>query len=531
MTVGVEIDAGDLQPAIDARLAAWSDEAFASRLWDRDPTLWFDPPREEISNRLGWLNPGGRDGLGPIEAFAAQARTDGLTDVVLLGMGGSSLAPEVFASVFSDGGGPTLTVLDSTHPDSVKRVADAVDPSTTLFIVASKSGTTLETLSFFRYLWSRVSAVVDDPGSRFVAITDPESSLAELGEERGFRAVFLAPADVGGRFSALIEFGLVPAALIGVDVGRLLAATDAAAFACGPDVPVDQNPALRLGAALGEFALAGRDKVVFEPQPQFAAFPAWIEQLIAESLGKDGYGILPVADGSSAPAADRLPFTIGIGEAASHQQPSITMNLETVYDLGAAMYILEMATAAAGAVLGVHPFDQPDVQLAKSLAHTAMTEGLDGFDVQEWTLDSADTADRLKTLLSSAGPGGYVALQAYLEPTRVTIQRMNAIADMVAEGTGAVVTIGYGPRFLHSTGQFHKGGPTGGVFLQIVDQPNDDLDVPEADYTFGELITAQSFGDQAALRDRGRPVGMVNLGESGAAGLPRLKDAISTAIG
>jgi transaldolase/glucose-6-phosphate isomerase len=190
-----------------------------------------------------------------------------------------------------------------------------------------------------------------------------------------------------------------------------------------------------------------------------------------------------------------------------------------------------MATAAAGAVLGVHPFNQPDVQLAKSLAHKAMTEGLSRSDVQEWSLDSPDLADRLKELLSSAGPGGYVALQAYLEPTRVTIQRMNAIADMVADGTGAVVTVGYGPRFLHSTGQFHKGGPSGGVFLQIVDRPAADLDVPEADYTFGELITAQSLGDQAALRDRGRPVGMVNLGESGAAGLPRLKDAISTAMG
>jgi transaldolase/glucose-6-phosphate isomerase len=530
MTVEIEIKAGDLQPVIDARLAAWSDQAFGARMWDRDPTLWFDPPREEISNRLGWLNPGGRDGLGPIEAFAAKANAEGLTDIVLLGMGGSSLAPEVFASVFSDTGGPTLTVLDSTHPDSVKRVAEAVDPSTTLFVVASKSGTTLETLSFFRYLWSRVSDAVEDPGSRFIAITDPESSLSQLGEERSFRAVFLAPPDVGGRFSALIEFGLVPAALIGVDVGRLLAATDAAAFACGPDVPVDQNPALRLGAALGEFARAGRDKVVFEPQPRLAAFPAWIEQLIAESLGKGGTGILPVADGSSAPAADRLPFAIGIGDTPSPPQPSITMSLEDVYDLGAAMYLLEMATAAAGAVLGVHPFDQPDVQLAKSLANEAITEGLDGLAVQEWSLDSPDITEQLKALLSSAEPGGYVALQAYLEPTRVTVQRMNAIADVVADGTGAVVTIGYGPRFLHSTGQFHKGGFTGGVFVQIVDRPAGDLDVPEADYTFGELITAQSAGDQAALKDRGRPVGMVDLGDDGAAGLPRLKDAISAAL-
>ncbi len=530
MTVRIEIKAGGLQPAIDARLAAWDDEAFAARMWDRDATLWFDPPREEISNRLGWLSPGGQDGLAPIEAFAAEAIAEGLTDVVLLGMGGSSLAPEVFASVFSSTAGATLTVLDSTHPDSVKRVADAVDPSTTLFIVASKSGTTLETLSFFRYLWSRVSAVADDPeaDSSRSPIRSRRSRNSEK-NEASEPCSWLLPT-WGVDSPHLIEFGLVPAALIGVDVGRLLAATDAAAFACGPDVTADQNPALRLGAALGEFALAGRDKVVFDPQPQFAAFPAWIEQLIAESLGKEGNGILPVADGSSAPAADRLPFTIGIGESASPQEPSIAMNLDDAYDLGAAMYILEMATAAAGAVLGVHPFDQPDVQLAKSLAHKAMTEGLDGFDVQEWSLDSKDTVDQLKTLFSSAGPGGYVALQAYLEPTRVTVQRMNAIAEMVAAGTGAVVTIGYGPRFLHSTGQFHKGGPEGGVFLQIVDQPAEDLDIPEADYTFGQLITAQSYGDQAALRDRGRPVGMVNLGGGGAADLPRLKDAISTAL-
>jgi len=530
MTVSVAIDAGDLQTAIDARLGAWSEANFGIRLWDRDPTLWFDPPRVEIDNRLGWLTPGGREGLGPIEAFAAEVTAEGLTDVVLLGMGGSSLAPEVFASVFNEVDGPKLTVLDSTHPDSVKRVADAVDPATTLFIVASKSGGTLETLSFFRYLWARTSDTVESPGSRFVAITDPGSSLAVLASERDFRAVFLAPPDVGGRFSALIEFGLVPAALIGVDVSRLLAATDRAAFACGPDVPVEDNPALRLGAALGEFALAGRDKVIFQPQPQFAAVPAWIEQLIAESLGKDGKGILPVADGSPSPAPDRLPFIIGLDGADPTPQPSITMTLGDAYDLGAAMYILEMATAAAGAVLEVHPFDQPDVQLAKSLAHAAMTDGIDGIDVDEWSLDTDDAVAHLKTLLSSAGPGGYVSLQAYLQPTRVTEQRLDAIADAIAEATGAVVTIGIGPRFLHSTGQFHKGGPDSGVFLQIVDHPADDLKVPETEFTFGELIAAQSLGDQAALKDRGRPVGMVCLGEAGAADLPRLKDAITAAL-
>ena len=263
--------------------------------------------------------------------------------------------------------------------------------------------------------------------------------------------------------------------------------------------------------------------MVFEPQPPFGAFPAWIEQLIAESLGKDGRGILPVTDGTPPPASDRLPFVIGLEGAESSQQPSVTMTLDDAYDLGAAMYILEMATAAAGAVIEVHPFDQPDVQLAKSLAHAAMTDGIEGFEVDEWSLDSDETADRLKILLSAAGPGDYVAIQAYLQPSRATIQGLGALADAIAEGTGAIVTIGIGPRFLHSTGQFHKGGPDGGVFLQIVDHPKNDIGVPEADFTFGELITAQSFGDQAALKDRGRPVGRVCLGDAGAADLPRLK--------
>lgn len=530
MTVAVEIDAADLQSAIDERLASWGTLDFPSRLWNRDPTLWFDPPRDEIDNRLGWLTPGGTESIGAIEEFAAEARAEGLEDVVLLGMGGSSLAPEVFASVFRDADGPKLTVLDSTHPDAVSRVADAVDPETTLFIVASKSGTTLETLSFFRYMWESVSAVVDEPGNRFIAITDPDSSLAELGAERGFRAVFLAPPDVGGRFSALIEFGLVPAALVGIDLSRLLAATDEAVFACGPDIPAAQNPALHLGAALGEFARAGRDKVVFEPAPQFAAFPAWIEQLIAESLGKDGKGILPVADGSTKPAPDRLRFAIGLDPTNPPDSPSVAMSLDDVYDIGGAMYILEMATAAAGSVLGVHPFDQPDVQMAKSLAHTAMTEGLDGFDVHEWTLDADDTPTHLAELLAKAGPGDYVAVQAYLERTGVTAQRLQAIADTIAEGTGAVVTIGYGPRFLHSTGQLHKGGPASGVFLQIVDHPSGEVAVPETDYSFGKLITAQSFGDQAALADRGRPVGMVCLGDAGAADLPRLRQIIAEVL-
>jgi len=530
MSVSVRIEAGDVQAAIDARLEAWAEADFAARLWNRDATLWFDPPRDEIVNRLGWLCSGCDKSQDSIGDLVDSIRTEGITDVVLLGMGGSSLAPEVFAAVFGDAEGPALTVLDSTHPDSVRAVDAAVEPETTLFIVASKSGTTLETMSFFRFFWERVSGVIDDPGSRFIAITDPESDLARLGAERGFREVFLAPPDVGGRFSALVDFGLIPAALVGVDLERLLAGADAAAWACGPDVPVAENPALRLGAALGEFALAGRDTIVFAPEAPFDTFPDWIEQLIAESLGKDGKGILPVADGVAPPAPDRLPFTISMGNVLPDGEPSVAMGLGDAYDLGGAMFILEMATAAAGAVLGVHPFDQPDVQLAKSLARKAMTDGLDGIDISEWTIGEPTTGTHVESLLSQVEPDGYVAIQAYLEHTAMTAQRLHAIAGTIADATGAAVTIGYGPRFLHSTGQFHKGGPEGGVFLQIVDHPSEDLAIPETDYTFGALIAAQSFGDQAALRDRGRPVGMVCLGDAGQTALPRLRELIRLSL-
>ncbi|MEN8113085.1 MAG: glucose-6-phosphate isomerase [Actinomycetota bacterium] len=530
MTVSVEIAAGDVGPAIEARLDEWAEARFASRLWDRDPTLWFDPPRDEITNRLGWLCPGTKGGIAGLKEFAAAVRVDGFTDVVLLGMGGSSLAPEVFASVFRSADAPKLTVLDSTHPGAVARVADAVDLNGTLFIVASKSGTTLETMSFFRYFWDLVSDAVDTPGDHFIAITDPGSKLADLGEERGFLAVFLASPDVGGRFSALIEFGIVPAALIGVDLDRLFEGADAAAWACGPEVPVDENPALRLGAALGEFALAGRDKVVFATDPIFSSFPAWIEQLVAESLGKDGKGILPVAGGSIDAAPDRLPLSIGLSGSDRPGEPSISMTLDDAYDLGAAMFILEMATAAAGVVLGVHPFDQPDVQLAKSFAHKAMTEGFGGLEIAEWTLGEKGTDAHVADLLSSVEPGGYVAIHAYLQPSSATDQRLDAIAEIVAEKTGAVVTVGQGPRFLHSTGQFHKGGPDGGVFLQIVDHPAVDVEVPETDYTFGKLIAAQAFGDQAALNGRDRPVGMVCLGDAGPADLPRLRELIESSL-
>ncbi|GMQ85789.1 MAG: hypothetical protein BMS9Abin07_1357 [Acidimicrobiia bacterium] len=508
-------------PAVSARLAAWDDDKFAARLWQRDPTIWFDPPRDGIAERLGWLDLPDEDRMARIRAIATSAATDSTDDIVLIGMGGSSLAPEVFASVLASGS-PPLTILDSTHPDSIAAVSDSIDPARTLFIVASKSGKTLETLSLFRLMWDRTAKVVDKPGSRFIAITDPGSELAQLGEDRGFRAVVLAPADVGGRYSALTEFGLVPAALIGVDVERLVTGAREMAATCGPDIPASTSPAMQLAAALGEWAIAGRDKLVLEADPNVAALPGWIEQLVAESLGKDGTGILPIAAGSVSPAPDRVSLAIAVGREPSPAAPSAALILDDRYDIGAVMFLLEMAVAGAGAILGVNPFDQPDVELAKQLARTAMTDGVSSLQVTEWSLDDEDTADRLGELLGAAQPNGYVAIQAYLAPDEASRAELDRLAGTIAERTGAAVTIGFGPRFLHSTGQYHKGGTPSGLFLQIVDHPGADLAVPETDYTFAELIAAQSFGDQAALSDRSRPVAMVCLGDAGPSDLPRL---------
>ena len=533
MSVTVAVRSGAATPAVDRRLDRWTTDGFGERLWDEDPTLWFDPPRDEIANRLGWLDLASADEnrLAPIRDLAAAAVAEGVTDVVLLGMGGSSLAPVVYRSVFgSEADHPRLTVLDSTHPGAVDAVASAVDPATTLFIVSSKSGTTLETMSFFHLMWDRVAEVVAAPGDRFIAITDPGSALEERAAERGFRKVFLAPVDVGGRFSALSEFGLVPAALIGVELDRLLIGTAAAAEACGRSVPVAENPALRVGAALGELALSGRDKVVFLAGDPLEAFPLWVEQLVAESLGKDGTGIVPVAGGSADPAVhgDRVPFTIALGDIATRWVPGIDMSLDDVYDLGGAMFVLEMATAAAGAVLGVNPFDQPNVQAAKEMARTAMAEGPGGLDTVRWNLDE-DLEARLRSFLAGAGPGAYVAVQAYLPPTPDTEEQLTALRDVLEGATGAAVTVGFGPRFLHSTGQLHKGGPASGIFLQIVDRPEVDLAVPETDFSFGRLIAGQAAGDQSALRREGRPVAMVDLGADGASGLRRLRTAAEAA--
>ncbi len=537
---------GEHQAAVEGRLVDWQDAALSRRLWAKDHTVWFPEPQPELTDRLGWLTLPEvmHDQLDELRDFAAEIAAEGTRHVVLLGMGGSSLAPEVYQRTFGARPGfPELIVLDSTHPAAVRAVEEAVDPAGTLFLVSSKSGTTIEPLSFFRYFWQRVSEVAEAPGRRFAAVTDPGTPLVELAGERGFRRVFEAPPDVGGRYSALTVFGLVPAALIGADVHQLLDRSWTMAEASAFCVPETHNPALALGAALGELAGAGRDKATFLVSPTLAAFPSWVEQLIAESTGKDGAGILPVADEPAGSpeeyGQDRFFVYLAVAgdddaaqvqrlaalQAAGH--PVARIRLQAPEDLGGEMFRAEMATAAAGAVLGIHPFNQPDVQLAKDLAGRAMRGELEGGEVEEVAAaDPNALRQAAERWLAGARRGDYVALQAYLAPAVETTAALQEMRLGLRRRLRLATTLGYGPRFLHSTGQLHKGGPNSGLFLQLVDDAAPDLAVPETDYSFGELIAAQAVGDYQALSTRQRRVLRVHLGSDTASGLKQLREVL-----
>ncbi len=545
MSVDVDLAAGSHQAAVATRLAAWQDAGFARRLWDHDPTLWRPAGTPEITNRLGWLTlPETMPAeVETLRSFGAELATEQIRHAVVLGMGGSSLAPKVYQATLGNAPGhPELLVLDSTHPAAVEAVSVAVDPRHTVFIVASKSGGTLETLSFFRYFWARTSAVVETPGRHFVAITDPGTSLAELAAERGFRHTFLATPDVGGRYSALTMFGLVPAAAIGADVSALLAGAAAAAAACGPEVDPAADPGLRLGAALGELALAGHDKVTFLAAPELSAFPSWIEQLIAESTGKEGKGIVPIVGEEprdpSEYGDDRffVELSLGIPEpgpaaalaAAGHPVARIT--LADRNDLGAAMFLLEVAVAAAGAVLDIQPFDQPDVQVAKDFAKQAMAGDLDTSGIVEIDALGPDLAPAVTEWAHTVETGDYVGIQAFLAPTTATRRILTAAREALGSARGVATTLDFGPRFLHSTGQLHKGGPNRGVFLEVVDRPAPHIDIPETDYDFGTLVTAQAHGDNQALLDRGRRVLLVNVGDRVDDGLDAVLAAVEAAV-
>ena len=543
------LDLGEHKSQVEERLKSWKKQNFSRRLWSKDPTLWFPEPKPEITDRLGWLvlPETMHEKLEDLVSFAKQVKDEGMSHVVLLGMGGSSLAPYVFQKTFGNASGyPELIVLDSTHPSAVLAVEDQLDLRRTLFLVSSKSGTTLETLSLFRFFWKKVSLATEKPGHHFVAITDPGSPLMQLAQERGFRRVFEANPDVGGRYSAFTYFGLVPAALIGLDIHRLLDRACAASENCAFCVSEEKASGIILGAVMGELARS-RDKLTFFASPSIHIFPEWLEQLIAESTGKDGKGILPVvAEPYVSPedySQDRFFVFLSLEgddgrehedrmselEKAGH--PVVRLNLKNKFDIGREIFSWEIAVASAASALGIHPFNQPDVQLAKDFTRTAMEKGNKEehgkSDGETLSIDEPEVLDEaFKKWIIQAQPADYVALQAYLSPKPETTIALQDLRLELLKHTRLATTLGYGPRLLHSTGQLHKGGRNNGLFLQLVDELKIDLPIPETDYDFGTLIKAQALGDYQALKQRGRRVLRINLKTDTREGLKRLQDLI-----
>ncbi len=546
----LSLDPGGSKATVENRLHEWVEKDLTGRIWRKDPTVWpAESSSQEIIDRLGWLclPESMQKQVGAIVHFAQEIKDEGCRHVVLLGMGGSSLAPAVFQETFGNAQGrPKLITLDSTHPSAIRAVESKIDPLKTLFLVSSKSGTTLETLSLFAYFWDRTARVTLNPGRNFVAITDPGTPLVKLAEDRGFRCIFPAPEDVGGRYSALSVFGIVPAALIGVDIGRMLNNAWTMAEACKSTSDHSQNPGLSLGVALGELGLSGRDKITFITAKEFSSFPLWLEQLIAESTGKNDKGLVPVA-GESLGAIenygkDRVFVWISLSrntsepenklkalQAAGH--PLIRINLAELSDLGQEIFRWEFATAAAGAILQIDPFDQPDVQLAKDLAKKAMEQkkeektGGDSVGV----FRKKQLSDELRKFIGSINQGDYIGIQAYLAPDAKISNEIEEIRNKLRDSLHVATTVGFGPRFLHSTGQLHKGGPDTGAFLQLVDQterPEVDLQVPGKNFTFGQLIQAQAEGDFQALKSRGRRILKIDLGENASNGLAELSSAM-----
>jgi transaldolase/glucose-6-phosphate isomerase len=543
----MEQNLGELAAAVRAA----ADELLAvdavGRLLRKDASLWSDRPavRSQIASSLGWL-----DVVEPMAAqwpalvdFAGALRRDGFTDAVVLGMGGSSLIALVWAGVLgASPGGLTLHVLDSTEPETVRSLAARLSPARTVFIVASKSGTTTEPVAFQQYFWDWVAHAGFNPAERFCALTDPGTPLAALAERDQWRRVFLNPADIGGRYSALSLFGLVPAALLGIDGRALL--ERARALRAELERRDAANPALALAAVLGAAVRAGRDKCTLVVSPRLGPFALWLEQLLAESTGKDGTGIIPVYEPTLGPGdsygRDRLFVVVRLADDPPPPlplgAPNITLVLDRPEALGAECLRWEAAVALAGRLLSINPFDQPNVQESKD--HTRAM--LDVF-LRTGRLDMPEGAPALAAAspvlapvldqwLADLGPRDYLAVMAYLPYTAAVEEELRALQRALRDRTGRAVMVGYGPRFLHSTGQLFKGGPQVGRFLQVLADPErlEPVMVPGAGYSFNVLVTAQAYGDRQALVTRRRPLVTVDVGSDPVAGLARIRAALAS---
>ncbi|HET7702441.1 MAG TPA: hypothetical protein VFK35_03515 [Candidatus Limnocylindrales bacterium] len=584
-----EFRLGDAAADYDAAVARARDERWAERLWDRDPSLWSTSPKvqEAIADRLGWLDAPAHfaDRIAALEGFGEGARDAGFRTAVVGGMGGSSLAPDVLFRTFgSTEGWLDLRVLDSTDPAAVATVVDDLDPLATLWIVASKSGTTTEPLAFQADAWDRAERALrarnaprgEHAGELMIAITDPGRSVEAIPHHDELREVFLNPPDIGGRYSALTYVGLVPASLIGLDLDALLASALAMAGACRQPDP-EANPGVSLGLAIGSLAKAGRDKLTILADPAIDSFGAWLEQLIAESTGKHGTGIVPVdreplgsleaygddrvfvrltlagsddSDGSDggggATAGDAF-----VDAAAAAGHPVIRIPIADPIDLGAEAFRWEVATAIAGAVLGIDPFDQPNVEEAKNLTRKVLAAAesgatpppapapivsddasgltLHGDAVLRLTGGDGTVVGELARHLARRRPNAYLALQAFIAPSPAADAALDRIRVLLRDATRCATTAGYGPRFLHSTGQLHKGGPATGWFLQLTSDHLVDRPIPGWPYSFGQLIDAQAEGDFAAIESHDLPILRVHLADV-EAGLAALESALREAL-
>jgi glucose-6-phosphate isomerase len=569
--------------AVDRAVARAREERWVERLHDRDPSLWSADPRVQaaIADRLGWLDAPEHftDDTPALEGFAAGIREAGFRHAVVMGMGGSSLAPEVLARTFGVAdGGIELRILDSTDPDAVGAVMAGIDPLATLFIVASKSGTTTEPLAFQAEAWDRLDralaandAAGQSPGTLMAAITDPGKSLAAIPHHDELREVFLNPPDVGGRYAALTFVGLVPGALLGLDIDAILAAATAMLGRCRTPDPA-RNPGALLGLAIGSLARAGRDKLTFLVDPELESFGSWAEQLIAESTGKLGTGIVPIdlepvgvaaaygpdrafvrlaLAGESSAAAAALDALVA--DLAAAGQPVIRIELADLIDVAAEFVRWEVATAIAGAVLGIDPFDQPNVEEAKDRTRALLADdgargamGAEGSTVEpiaagdglelhgdaplRLTEGDGTLEGELRRHLGRRQPNAYLGLQAFVAPTEGRAAALAGIRARLRDATGCATTAGFGPRFLHSTGQLHKGGPPTGWFLQLTAAHPDDRPIPGRPYTFGQLIDAQAAGDFGAIEAHELPILRVHLGADVETGLAALERALAAAL-
>ena len=519
---------GDFQPAVDAGLGDWKQGNKTTRLWNRDASLWTG---HDEARWLGWLDIASQQlaDLESVNALQRDVTRGGFDDVVVLGMGGSSLAPDVLSRTFGRRpDSPELRILDSTVPDQIATLESHLDLSKTLFVVASKSGTTAEPIAFESYFFDKVG-----DGSQFIAISDPGTPLEDMARSKGYRSVYPGEPTIGGRFSALSNFGMVPAAAMGLDVRRFLERAREMADACGAGVPPEDNPGVALGVALGTLARAGRDKLTLVASPELSSLGAWIEQLVAESTGKGGQGIVPV-DGEPAGTRDvygddrvfvQLDGDDSDPPACTEGHPLIRIRVVTPEDLAQEFFRWEMATAVAGAVLGLNPFDQPDVEASKvkTRALAAHYEETGELAPGEDEDDTFPADEAIRTHLDLAEPGDYFAIHAYLEMSPENHRLLQAIRERVRDRKRVATTLGYGPRFLHSTGQLHKGGPDRGVFLQLTADSATDLHIPGQRLSFGQLNRFQARGDFEVLAERGRRVLRVHLGRDVIRGLERLR--------